>query len=173
VGQSKRRQGLRSKLLRPHNQHLQRGGKQPYIIVKGRKDNVKRSNDKASDQSGRDLLESRGGADLSFPTSKTRRGRVQGDGDLSPTILAGANEICFLGVNDVDEDKEEIRRITPREAWRLMDFSDEDYDKAAAINSQTALYAQAGNAIVRQVLIDIFGQMIDPKPIENEQLSIF
>ena len=96
-------------------------------------------------------MESRGGADLSFPTSKTRRGRVQGDGDLSPTILAGANEICFLGVNDVDEDN----------------------DKAAAINSQTALYAQAGNAIVRQVLIDIFGQMINPKPIENEQLSIF
>ncbi len=107
-----------------------------------------------------------GGADLSFPTSKTRRGRVQGDGDLSPTILAGANEICFLEVNDMNEDKEEIRRITPREAWRLMDFSDEDYDKAAAINSQTALYAQAGNAIVRQVLIDIFGQMIAPKESE-------
>lgn len=107
-------------------------------------------------------------ADLSFPTSKTRRGRVQGNGSLAPTIMAGTNAICLLEVDKMDENKEAIRRITPKEAWRLMDFSDEDYEKAAAVNSQTALYAQAGNSIVRQVLVDIFSEMI---PQERRQTN--
>jgi len=53
-----------------------------------------------------------------------------------------------------------IRKLTPRECWRLMDFTDEDYDKAAAVNSNTQLYKQAGNSIVRVVLMAIFKQML-------------
>ena len=56
-----------------------------------------------------------------------------------------------------------IRRITPRECWRLMDFSDDDFDKASAVNSNTQLYKQAGNSIVVNVLVAIFGQMIEGK----------
>lgn len=56
-----------------------------------------------------------------------------------------------------------IRKLTPRECWRLMSFSDEDFDKAAAVNSNTQLYKQAGNSIVKNVLIAIFGQMIPGK----------
>lgn len=56
-----------------------------------------------------------------------------------------------------------IRRLTPRECWRLMDFSDEDFDKAKAVNSDTQLYKQAGNSIVVNVLVAIFGQMFDGK----------
>ena len=41
-----------------------------------------------------------------------------------------------------------------------MDFTDEDYDKAAAVNSNTQLYKQAGNSIVRVVLMAIFKQML-------------
>ena len=56
-----------------------------------------------------------------------------------------------------------IRKLTPKECWRLMDFSDEDFEKAAEVNSNTQLYKQAGNSIVKNVLIAIFGQMIPGK----------
>lgn len=52
-----------------------------------------------------------------------------------------------------------IRKLTPRECWRLMGFSDEDFDKAQAVNSNSQLYKQAGNSIVKDVLMAIFRQM--------------
>ena len=59
-----------------------------------------------------------------------------------------------------------IRKLTPRECWRLMGYTDEDFDKAAKVNSNTQLYKEAGNAIVKQVLMAIFLQM---KPKMREQ----
>lgn len=56
-----------------------------------------------------------------------------------------------------------IRKLTPKCCWRLMDFTDEDFDKAAAVNSQTQLYKQAGNSIVVNVLVAILGQMLPGK----------
>lgn len=56
-----------------------------------------------------------------------------------------------------------IRKLTPKECWRLMDFTDEDYEKAEQVNSQTQLYRQAGNSIVVNVLVAIFGQMFEGK----------
>lgn len=44
-----------------------------------------------------------------------------------------------------------------------MAFTDEDFDKAAEVNSNTQLYKQAGNAICVNVLEMIFGQMIPGK----------
>jgi DNA (cytosine-5)-methyltransferase 1 len=49
-----------------------------------------------------------------------------------------------------------IRKLTPKECWRLMGFSDEDFEKAAKMNSNTQLYKQAGNSIVVNVLEEIF-----------------
>lgn len=56
-----------------------------------------------------------------------------------------------------------IRKLTPKECWRLMDFTDEDFEKASEVNSNTQLYKQAGNSIVRNVLVAIIGQMIPGK----------
>lgn len=56
-----------------------------------------------------------------------------------------------------------IRKLTPRECWRLMSFTDNDFDRAAEVNSNTQLYKQAGNSIVKNVLVAIFGQMIPGK----------
>ena len=53
-----------------------------------------------------------------------------------------------------------IRKLTPLECWRLMDFTDEDFRKAESVNSNTQLYKQAGNSIVKAVLMAIFKQMI-------------
>lgn len=49
-----------------------------------------------------------------------------------------------------------IRKLTPLECWRLMGFDDEDFYKAAKVNSNSRLYQQAGNSIVVQVLEAIF-----------------
>ena len=90
---------------------------------------------------------------MNFPDSKTRRGRVQGNGQISPTLTAADQEVCRI------ESEYRIRKLTPRECWRLMSFTDEDFDKAAQVNSNTQLYKQAGNSIVVDVLVAIFNQM--------------
>ena len=93
--------------------------------------------------------------DASFPGSATRRGRVQEGGDVAPTLTAGSNEnIRYV------ETIYRIRKLTPRECWRLMGYTDTDFDNAEKVNSNTQLYKQAGNAIVKQVLMAIFAQMI-------------
>lgn len=101
-----------------------------------------------------------GVADLSFPTSKTRRGRVQAGGTVSPTIMSSNQELYKLERKEMESYR--IRRLTPLECWRLMGFSDEDFRAAEAdeINSDTQLYAQAGNSIVVNVLEAIFGEML-------------
>lgn len=52
-----------------------------------------------------------------------------------------------------------IRKLTPKETWRLMGFDDEDFDKAAKVNSNSQLYKQAGNSICVPVLEHIFLQL--------------
>ena len=64
-----------------------------------------------------------------------------------------------------------IRKLTPRECWRLMDFSDEDFEKAAEVNSNTQLYKQAGNSIVVNVLVAILGQLFPGKENVYKELS--
>ena len=46
----------------------------------------------------------------------------------------------------------QIRKLTPKEFWRLQGFTDEQYNKAAAINSKSRLYKQAGNAVTVNVV---------------------
>ena len=53
-----------------------------------------------------------------------------------------------------------IRKLTPLECWRLMGFTDEDFHKAERVNSNSQLYKQAGNSIVKNVLMAIFNQML-------------
>lgn len=113
-----------------------------------------------------------GVADFSYPDSKTRRGRVQGQGQVSPTLTTeGSQNICKI-------ENYRIRKLTPKECWRLMGFNDDEFEKAAAVNSNTQLYKQAGNSIVVDVLVAIFGEMI--KSLEGkteykhmEQMSLF
>jgi DNA (cytosine-5)-methyltransferase 1 len=52
-----------------------------------------------------------------------------------------------------------IRKLTPKECWRLMGFEDEDYERASKVNSNTQLYKQAGNSIVVNCLAAIFKEM--------------
>lgn len=61
-----------------------------------------------------------------------------------------------------------IRRLTPKECWRLMGFSDEDFEKARAVNSDTQLYKQAGNSIVVDVLVAILRNLLTGDREEQE-----
>lgn len=63
-----------------------------------------------------------------------------------------------------------IRKLTPKECWRLMGFDDEDFEKAAKVNSNTQLYKQAGNSIVVNVLEAIFKNMNLPNDIKILEL---
>lgn len=53
-----------------------------------------------------------------------------------------------------------IRKLTEKECWRLMGFSDEDVDRAAKFVSPTHLYKQAGNSIITACLVAIFYSLL-------------
>ena len=78
--------------------------------------------------------------------SKTRRGRV--GRQVANTLLTSGNQ----GV--VTEDLK-IRKLTPRECWRLQAFPDWAFDKAQEVNSKTQLYKQAGNSVTVNVIKSI------------------
>lgn len=92
--------------------------------------------------------------DASYPDSKTRRGRVQDNGDTVPTLTASSSE----NINYV-ETVYRIRKLTPKECGRLMGYCDFDIEKTLSVNSNSQVYRQFGNAIVKQVLMAIFLQL--------------
>lgn len=74
--------------------------------------------------------------------------------DVSPTITSTGN---FAQNNFVLKPDVRIRKLTPKECWRLMGFNDEEYEAAEKAGvSKTQLYKQAGNSIVVDVLSAIF-----------------
>ena len=118
-------------------------------------------------------MDNGGVANLTYPSSKTRRGRVIGGGNISPTITTQDNAGGLMQVN-VDSNKQyRIRRLTPRECWRLMDFTDEQFDKAKSAGlSDTQLYKQAGNSIVVGVLEQIMSNLYDAMPYLFDDLKV-
>ena len=89
------------------------------------------------------------GVNLAYPKSKTRRGRVQVQ--VSNTLTTKDN----LGVVLQDGTEMYIRKLTPRECWRLQGFTDEQFEKAKAVNSDSQLYKQAGNAVTVNITYEI------------------
>lgn len=83
---------------------------------------------------------------LSHPNSKTRRGRV--GKQIANTLLTGESQ----GVVEPDF---RIRKLTPRECWRLQGFPDWAFDKAQKVNSNSQLYKQAGNSVTVNVIAAI------------------
>lgn len=105
-----------------------------------------------------------GVANLSFPDSKTRRGRVIENGEICPTLTTESiPNVIEEWVWEIDGVKYQIRirKLSPRECWDLMDFNKGAYDKASKVNSKTQLYKEAGNSIVVNCLVAILGQMIE------------
>lgn len=110
---------------------------------------------------------------MNYLTSKTRRGRTVENGKICPalttenipSVIELGDERFYNFLYEIDGEIYliRIRKLIPLECWRLMGFSDEDFHKAEKTNSSTQLYKQAGNSIVKNCLIAIFGQMWEGK----------
>lgn len=85
-------------------------------------------------------------------------GNVWDQNSVSPTIMTaqGGNRQPLV----VDNVKWRIRKLTPKECWRLMGFSDEDCNRASDYVSDSSLYKQAGNSIVTSCLVAIFYSLL-------------
>lgn len=108
--------------------------------------------------------------DGAYPDSLTRRGRVQEKGYVAPTLCT-SNEVCNF---ESAEPRFRIRKLTPRECFRLMGVSEKNIDKiqdAGISNSQQ--YKLAGNSIVVDVLYHIFRKAFIQKENEQQQLNLF
>lgn len=98
-------------------------------------------------------------------------GRVYSAHGLCPTIntMGGGDRQPKILIPQATKDGYIVRKLTPKECWRLMGFTDEDFLKAqTALNntfykgedkSSSQLYKVAGNSIVVNVLMAIFGTM--------------
>lgn len=107
-----------------------------------------------------------GVADLSYPESKRRRGRVQENGQICPTITATETGVCRI------ESPIRIRKLTPKECFRLMGFSDENFEAAEKMVSNSQLYKQAGNSIVVDVLYYILVELYKAMPYLFDDLRL-
>lgn len=170
-----------------------------------------------------------GVADLSYPESKTRRGRVQDGGNICPTLTATETGVCRIeSVNEFNNKPKErffrqaldtfndsdaeygdtidafnkrvnksgcsptlttrpegfktailpvtndirIRKLTPKECFRLMGFSDENFEAAENVVSNSQLYKQAGNSIVVDVLYYILVELYKAMPYLFDDLKL-
>ncbi len=105
--------------------------------------------------------------------STQKHAAISKDG-IVPTLTSamgmGGGHVPMIASNNL-----KIRKLTPKECWRLMGFDDEDFEKAAKVNSNTQLYKQAGNSIVVNVLETILRNLL-LEPVESQlegQTNIF
>lgn len=116
------------------------------------------------------LAEEGDGVDISS-RMQYHRGTVQ-KGMTQTITTAGGNNVGVV----VADTKLRIRKLTPKECWRLMGFDDEDHDKAAKETSNAQLYKQAGNSIVVNVLEELLKALLNQKEQPKQQcqnMSIF
>ena len=98
-------------------------------------------------------------------TAVAMRGRYSQNGNVEQKLEISNREIANA-ITTVQKDsmvaneKLRIRKLTPKECWRLMGFSDHDFAKCERINSNTQLYKQAGNSIVVNVLEAILENLL-------------
>jgi DNA (cytosine-5)-methyltransferase 1 len=104
---------------------------------------------------------------LSVPGSKTRRGRV--GKEIANTLDTSCNQGIFVQVSEelvvyaVWYEKYQcyiaIRKLTPCECFRLQGWSDDYFEKAQFVNSDSQLYKQAGNGVTVTVIETIARKM--------------
>lgn len=148
---------------------MQGGGREPKILVR------------EATKQGYAVAGVGDSINFSHPNSKTRRGRVGkniantlltsdeqgvvlpqiiqkphgfnkgGVHNIAPTLTKSSyQENNFLKIEGVS-----IRKLTPRECWRLQGFPDWAFDKAQEVNSNSQLYKQAGNSVTVNVIEEI------------------
>lgn len=149
---------------------MQGGDREPKILVK------------EATKKGYAVANVGDSVNISHPNSKTRRGRVGkqiantlltgeeqavvvqkprgfnkgGEHDIAPTLSSNSwQENNFL------KSDFRIRKLTPRECWRLQGFPDWAFDEAQEVNSNSQLYKQAGNSVTVNVIAEIAKKLED------------
>ena len=118
---------------------MQGGGQEPKILIK--------------EATAKGYAEAQPGdsVNISHPKSETRRGRV--GKQVANTLLTGEEQAVVT--NDY-----RIRKLTPRECWRLQGFPDWAFDRAKEVNSDSQLYKQAGNSVTVNVIEEIARRLV-------------
>lgn len=93
-----------------------------------------------------------GGGSGNIPkiVQKPRGFNKGGEHEVAPTLSSNSwheNNLLKSGIR--------IRKLTPRECWRLQGFPDWSFDKAQEVNSNSQLYKQAGNSVTVPVIYEI------------------
>lgn len=156
---------LNDKLLKTYQRNFGSKGKETYsneCKLLGRVEGI----------NGHDCLKRVYSAEGVSPTVSTCQG-----GNTEPKIIASrgrgpnneqqleprkdglTNTITSVQKDNYLEKDYRIRKLTPKECWRLMGFDDSDFEKAQQVNSNTQLYKQAGNSIVVNVLEAILKEL--------------
>lgn len=94
----------------------------------------------------------------------------QGERNLIENIKNGRG---YEGVIENSEENIRVRKLTPKECWRLMGFSDDNFNSAQNVGvSNSQLYKQAGNSIVSDVLLRIYNSIYDVMPYLFDNLTL-
>lgn len=80
---------------------------------------------------------------------------------LEPRQDGISNTITTVQKDNLLKDDFRIRKLTPRECWRLQGFPDLAFDKAQEVNSNSQLYKQAGNSVTVNVISEIANKLDD------------
>lgn len=119
--------------LSPTLDSMKGGNRQPKIVLKIQENTAKGYAEATEGDS----------VNIAYPNSTTRRGLV--GKQIANTVLTdGSQGVVTPGMR--------IRKLTPRECWRLQGFPDWAFDRAAAVNSNSQLYKQAGNSVTVDVI---------------------
>lgn len=139
-GNPQRGRVYNSEGLSPALNCMRGGGLEPKIAVR------------EATKQGYAIAEQGDSVNVSYPTSKTRRGRV--GKQVAQTLQAGdVNQGVVM--NDI-----RIRKLVPIETWRLQGFTDEQFYKAKESGvSNSQLYKQAGNSVTVNVVDAIVKQL--------------
>ena len=128
-----------------------------------------------------------------LPCKNEMRSRIYASDGISPTLLSMSGERGYIPPpvminnetnmadqnaielpSDLKGKKFRIRKLTPRECFRLMGVDDKDIDKIQAAGvSNSGQYKLAGNSIVVDVLFHIFRKMFIETDNESQQLTLF
>ena len=100
------------------------------------------------------------------PSGKGMNGNVFSDNGLSPTLTTNKGEGNKILSNL------RIRKLTPKECFRLMGFNDSDYEAASKVVSNSQMYKQTGNSIVVDVLYYILVELYKAMPYLFDDLRL-
>lgn len=94
------------------------------------------------------------------PNSRTKlEDYIESKNGIVPTLTTRCDCLGVV-VKEKNMDNLRIRKLTPKECWRLMGFDDSDFEKAEKVNSNAQLYKQAGNSICVPVLEAILKNLL-------------